>query len=221
MSGSGKQRQSVGAAGASDERDERTPWILPGEPVAVRLMNTIYADREGAHDALAAPADLASWLVATGLLDRCERVTRDELDQARRLRDALRRIGGAVTGDACRSATRDVDEALAVVNAVAAAAANPPRARLVAGRLRREPGCVGPPVACALSAVAASAIVLLTDAGAPQLRACDAPGCVLFFVRDHPRRAWCSAACGNRARVARHYRRHRGAAAGGAPGDSG
>jgi hypothetical protein len=43
----------------------------------------------------------------------------------------------------------------------------------------------------------------------PRLRACQAPGCVLYFVKDHPRREWCSTACGNRARAARHYRRHR------------
>jgi len=28
-------------------------------------------------------------------------------------------------------------------------------------------------------------------------------------VKNHPRREWCSAACGNRVRAARHYRRHR------------
>ncbi|WP_225993278.1 CGNR zinc finger domain-containing protein [Actinomadura rudentiformis] len=42
-----------------------------------------------------------------------------------------------------------------------------------------------------------------------QLRACLAPGCVLYFLKNHPRREWCTAACGNRARGARHYRRHR------------
>jgi predicted RNA-binding Zn ribbon-like protein len=31
----------------------------------------------------------------------------------------------------------------------------------------------------------------------------------LYFVKRHPRREWCSAGCGNRARVARHYHRHR------------
>jgi predicted RNA-binding Zn ribbon-like protein len=40
------------------------------------------------------------------------------------------------------------------------------------------------------------------------LRACYAPGCVLYFVNSHPRREWCSTACGNRARAARHYQRH-------------
>ncbi|WP_420846360.1 CGNR zinc finger domain-containing protein [Modestobacter muralis] len=31
---------------------------------------------------------------------------------------------------------------------------------------------------------------------------------VRSLVQDHPRREWCSAACGNRARAVRH-RRHR------------
>jgi predicted RNA-binding Zn ribbon-like protein len=52
-------------------------------------------------------------------------------------------------------------------------------------------------------------IELLTGDERPRLRACNAPGCVLYFVKDHPRRQWCSNACGNRARAARHYQRHR------------
>ncbi|MGW9027726.1 CGNR zinc finger domain-containing protein [Streptomyces sp. NPDC055722] len=28
-----------------------------------------------------------------------------------------------------------------------------------------------------------------------------------FFIKNHARREWCSPACGNRVRVARHYRR--------------
>jgi predicted RNA-binding Zn ribbon-like protein len=64
-------------------------------------------------------------------------------------------------------------------------------------------------VAAALSLLAVESIDLLTGAAAGSLRACHAPGCVLYFVKDHPRREWCSTACGNRARAARHYRRHR------------
>jgi predicted RNA-binding Zn ribbon-like protein len=55
--------------------------------------------------------------------------------------------------------------------------------------------------------IAADAIDLLT--GTRELHLCGAPGCVLLFVKDHPRRAWCSDACGNRARQARHYARTR------------
>jgi len=39
--------------------------------------------------------------------------------------------------------------------------------------------------------------------------ACGGPGCVPYFTKKDPRRAYCSAGCGNRARVARHYRLHK------------
>ena len=39
------------------------------------------------------------------------------------------------------------------------------------------------------------------------IRSCPAPGCVLYFLREHPRREWCSTTCGNRVRAARHYDR--------------
>lgn len=64
-------------------------------------------------------------------------------------------------------------------------------------------------VARTLATITAEAVELFTGERHSRLRACYAPGCVLYFVKDHPRREWCSAACGNRARAARHYRRHR------------
>ncbi|HEY5833083.1 MAG TPA: CGNR zinc finger domain-containing protein [Streptomyces sp.] len=45
------------------------------------------------------------------------------------------------------------------------------------------------------------------------LRACPAPRCVRYFVKQHPRREWCRPSCGNRARVARHSARRRERAA--------
>jgi predicted RNA-binding Zn ribbon-like protein len=208
---------------AQDTHATRRPWVLPDEPVAVRLMNTIFADRAGVHDALGSEADLAEWLVDTGLLDRRQPLTREDLARARSLRDALRHLAGAVTaaGATGGSAIEGVDDAVAVVNAAAAAAPDAPRVRMIDGRLQRHPEALGPPVISALSRVAAEAVELLTDPGAPPLGACHGPGCVLFFVKHHPRREWCSAACGNRARVARHYRRHRAAAGGGVSGSSG
>ncbi len=64
-----------------------------------------------------------------------------------------------------------------------------------------------PPDQRLLGGLAADAIEFL--ASGPELRACLAPGCVLYFVKDHPRRAWCSTGCGNRVRAARHYARRR------------
>jgi predicted RNA-binding Zn ribbon-like protein len=60
-------------------------------------------------------------------------------------------------------------------------------------------------VTAALAQVAEQAIELFGGPDASRLRACYAPGCVLYFIAAHPRREWCSVACGNRARAARHY----------------
>lgn len=58
------------------------------------------------------------------------------------------------------------------------------------------------------AAVARATIDLLTGPHGGDLRACQAPRCVLYFVKDHPRQQWCKPSCGTRARVARHYSRH-------------
>jgi predicted RNA-binding Zn ribbon-like protein len=60
-----------------------------------------------------------------------------------------------------------------------------------------------------LAGLATDAIELLTGPDRSKLRACHAPGCTLYYLKDHPRREWCSNTCGNRARQARHYQRTR------------
>lgn len=148
---------------------------------------------------------------------RAMRVTSDDLGQARGLRDALRLLAAHRTADprplasvvvpVPEDSAADLAAAVAVVNE-AAAARDPARLRLRDGRLERDATPAGPPATAALAAVATQAIALLTGPDAPPLRACLAPGCVLYFVQDHPRREWCCTGCGNRARVARHYQRH-------------
>ncbi|WP_440101770.1 CGNR zinc finger domain-containing protein [Streptosporangium sp. H16] len=51
-------------------------------------------------------------------------------------------------------------------------------------------------------------IGFLTGPRREDLRACTAPRCVRYFVKKHGRQEWCKPSCGNRARAARHYRRH-------------
>ena len=99
-----------------------------------------------------------------------------------------------------------IDDAVQTVNAEAAAL--PARLLRRSGRTTSADRTSTSPVAAARAMIAVDAVALL--AGDPEsgpLRACLAPGCVLYFVADHPRREWCSPACGNRARVARHYER--------------
>ena len=63
-----------------------------------------------------------------------------------------------------------------------------------------------------LEPVARAALELVTQGDRARLRQCDADDCGLWFYdtsRNGSRR-WCSMArCGNRAKVAAHYRRHR------------
>ncbi|MFJ8579789.1 CGNR zinc finger domain-containing protein [Micromonospora sp. NPDC093277] len=58
------------------------------------------------------------------------------------------------------------------------------------------------------AALARAAVEFLASPAREQLRACPAPRCVRYFVKEHPRQEWCKPSCGNRARVARHYQRH-------------
>ena len=152
----------------------------------VDLLNTVWADKSGVHDEL---ADLGG-----------------STDTLRRLRDALRVLAADRTGDPRPVAAgheADVPRAVATLNEVAALAPTWPE--LVDGRLVWASGA--DPEARALGELAGEAVRFLAEG--PELRACLAPGCVLYFVKDHPRRAWCSVACGNRVRAARHYARRR------------
>jgi predicted RNA-binding Zn ribbon-like protein len=181
---------------------------LRHEPLAIELHNTLYADRGERFDGLETAGGLMAWLAA--ISDRLPEGTRD-VDGSRRseflrLRDAVREgLHAVLEGE------RVPRETLEAVNAAAARApASPlavPRGR---GRLQAETRYhTDDATDIALAAFASSAIELLTAPKQAELRACGAPGCVLMFLHDHPRRRWCSTACGNRARQARHYERTR------------
>jgi predicted RNA-binding Zn ribbon-like protein len=67
------------------------------------------------------------------------------------------------------------------------------------------------PLGVRLAALLAEAAVdLLTDPAIVGLKECESDDCVMLFLPAHPRRRWCSPTrCGNRARVARYYHRHK------------
>lgn len=185
--------------------------MLPKEPAPVRLMSTLWADADGLHDELRVAADLDEWLDAVRIDRGGAPATARDLSTARALREALRRLSAHVTGDergGLGSAPIGLEEAIERVNVAASR-----RVRSVLslrhGRLRLATRRDGSPAVAGLAEVAEQPIGLLAGEGAAGLRACHAPGCILYFVRPHPRREWCSVACGNRARAARHYLRVR------------
>ncbi|NEE14772.1 hypothetical protein G3M58_50935 [Streptomyces sp. SID7499] len=62
------------------------------------------------------------------------------------------------------------------------------------------------------AALAHAVIAFLAGPDRDRLRACHAPRCVRYFLKEHPRQEWCKPSCGNRARVARHHQRHKATA---------
>ena len=186
-------------------------WVLPEEPAPVRLMATIWAGTDGIHDDFARPSDVDAWLEAVGVPLAGAHARDVELTAAIRLRDAVRRLAAHVTSDtrnAAASAMTGVDGAIATLNEAAGYVAGP-RLASQGGHLRLEQASSVSRVKAGLAEVAEQSIHLLGGSEAHKLRACYAPGCVLYFITSHPRREWCSVACGNRVRAARHYRRVR------------
>ncbi|MGZ3144116.1 CGNR zinc finger domain-containing protein [Lentzea chajnantorensis] len=179
--------------------------LTPDEPRPVLLMNTIWANRSQVNDDLVTVAGLNGFLgFAAG------ETGEDDLRAFRTLRQALRDLAAVLTQDT-RAVAQDRDLARAVtdLNLAAKRATEWPQLAEEDGKLVRRNEVRGSRVDRALASIAAEAVELFTGEQQVLLRACYAPGCVLYFVKDHPRREWCSPGCGNRVRAARHYRRNR------------
>ncbi|SDN61977.1 CGNR zinc finger domain-containing protein [Allokutzneria albata] len=103
----------------------------------------------------------------------------------------------------------DQQEAVAVLNAAAR-----PRLTQLAWPTDGTPSLVEQAeptdaTATVLATLAQAAIEFLAGPERERLQACPAPRCVLYFVKQHPRQAWCKPSCGNRARVSKYYKTHR------------
>lgn len=181
---------------------------LLGERLPIELANTRYALRGEPRDGLLTTEHLGAWLrdsrtrLRTTLDDGALLgVTAAELTVARQLRDAVHDLlATAVAG------TDAPERAVDTVNRVARSVARWPQLRW-GDQPTIESGTRGRPVAAALAEVADATVDLFAGPHRDLIRACHAPGCVLFFLKEHPRRTWCSEGCGNRARVARFHAR--------------
>jgi predicted RNA-binding Zn ribbon-like protein len=183
------------------------PGPLREEPLAIELHNTLYASRGQAIDGLAEADGFKAWL--TGIEKRLPPGGSGEgpaLEELKELRAAVRRALRAVVDG--RSPPR---EAIETLNRASARAPRSPAARWRRGAAPRPEPLIhtGDRADVVIAALAVDAIDLITGPRRDEIRACGAPGCVLLFLKDHPRREWCSNACGNRARQARHYERIR------------
>jgi predicted RNA-binding Zn ribbon-like protein len=186
----------------------------PRLSLAIAAANTVYAVRGELTDGVAEVAGLRAWTEArlesvSGAQSMLpEQITEADLGSFHRLREALRALLHA-------AAAGELGDAWAIA-ALNESAARGPRSSVLRqsdGRYRVDQRAAPPLGVAAVAAIAEDAIALLGSARVAQVRRCAAPGCVQFFLAEDPRRRWCSPSCGNRARVARHYRRHREGAA--------
>jgi predicted RNA-binding Zn ribbon-like protein len=190
------------------------------ESAPLALVNTIWTDRSGVHDALADSGDVYTWVRAIGersglmpAIDDARELSTDDVQHLVDLRDALRRIAAEHTHDPRslgQSPVRDVSTATAIVNSASARSRVWPEVRPDGTtRLRRDVSADDSAADALTTVIAHQAISLVTSEQWALLRPCTAPGCAYYFMKTH-RREWCSALCGNRARVARHAQRHHG-----------
>ncbi|NED11118.1 ABATE domain-containing protein [Streptomyces sp. SID9124] len=182
--------------------------IRPLEPLAVEFTSSWHYEAGVLIDEVNTPQGLAHWVGAYRSRLGMDAGTPVEVGAA-----------DVTTALAVRGALRDLLDALVD-------AAQPPDASLalVAERAQRvqEARVTWPPAGPRLewpdgvrtmdivaAQVCASAIRLLTSPRRDLLRRCPAPSCVLFFTALRTGQQWCSPACGNRARVARHSAKSR------------
>lgn len=186
-------------------RDSDYQGPIRDEPLPIELHNTLYAVRGEPLDGLADPPGLRAWLSALGdgLPVAVESVDGRRFEELHSLRASVcEALHAAVERRAMSEPT------LAHLNELSARSL---RSRYMTQRGAARASEFRHHALTAtdmlLGVIAVSTIELVSGPHAADLRVCGAPGCVLMFVKDHPRREWCSAACGNRARQARHYAR--------------
>ncbi|MFE2477163.1 ABATE domain-containing protein [Streptomyces sp. NPDC059389] len=180
------------------------PFPLTGEPLALDLLNT---RPTGAGDLIAGPEGLSAWLAAQeGRLGPAGKAGPEEVAAVHAVREAA---GAALA--AARRGERPPAGALRTLNEASAGAPThreltwTPETGLTAAAHR-----TGTPARRLAAELADAVAGLLTDPRVRDVRECEGADCVLLFLPANPRRRWCVAStCGNRARVARYYARHK------------
>lgn len=153
------------------------------------------------NEPLESGQDLIRWLQAAGLEPEEVEEVAFRLPEFRSLRAAIRAVLEAAIG----SAVPPVD-AVSLLNE---ASGRVPRVLVLEPPLARDDPVSANATTRTLARVAWSTIELVGGPARDKLRRCGSCGDV--FVATRSDRRWCSVACGNRVRVARHHARRRSA----------
>ncbi|MFC8452406.1 CGNR zinc finger domain-containing protein [Kitasatospora sp. NPDC057223] len=207
MSGTGSTSSTPGEARPAGLHDPRP---LTGEPLSLDLLNTRWSSP--VNDLLTGLDGYRIWLASAGLADRCPA---DEAGLAATL--AARSALAALLGPLVAHQPGQGPGGPPVPDPGATAALNDVLRR---GRIRRELGAAGPQESVEVDGpewlagwLAAADCLDLLRQGPHRIKQCAGHTCILYFfdTSQNGRRRWCSmAACGNRAKAARHYERAKG-----------
>ncbi len=200
------------------ELKPQIPFLFVGNELCLDFINTRYVLNGQQVDLLATFSDLVTWLVQIHLLtgEEAKKIERQwgrqakgtqTLEQARAFRVTLREMVERIT--AGRPVPQDAIEA---INEMLRYRIGYPQLTSRSGRFERGYQAESQEANQLLGLLAEAASNLLCRGDFSLIKKCQNPACVLFFydtTKNHARH-WCSMTiCGNRSKVAAHYRRHR------------
>jgi len=194
------------------------PFLFVGNQLCLDFINTKFVLNGRPVDLLAKFSDLVTWLLQVDLLTEEEAMTLDRqwsrqakgkqtLEQARAFRVTLREMVKRI------AAGRPVPQAaIEAINEMLRFRIGYPQLIRRSGKLERGYQAESQKANQLLGLLAEAATNLLCTCDFSLIKKCQNPLCVLFFydtTKNHARH-WCNMTiCGNRSKVAAHYRRHR------------
>jgi predicted RNA-binding Zn ribbon-like protein len=198
--------------------EAKIPFLFVGNQRCLDFINTSFIVNGQSVDALATFSDLVTWLVQVDLLSevdgkKIERQWRNQgkgaetLAQARAFRVTLREMVERI------AAGRPVPQAaIEAINGMLRYRIGYPQLMRRNGKFEQGYQVDSKEANQLLGLLAETAANLLCTCEHSLIKRCQNPLCVLFFydtTKNHARH-WCSMTlCGNRSKVAAHYRRHR------------
>ena len=200
------------------EQDPDIPFLFVGNHVCLDFINTQLVINERPVDLLATFSDLVSWLGQAHLLteEKVKKLDRQwggqakgaqTLEQARAFRGTLREMVERIASG------RPVPQpAVEAINDLLRYRIGYSQLTRRKGKFERGYQAESQDANQLLGLLAEAASDLLCTCDLSLIKKCQNPACVLFFydtTKNHARH-WCSMSlCGNRSKVAAHYRRHR------------
>jgi predicted RNA-binding Zn ribbon-like protein len=194
------------------------PFLFVGNHPCLDFINTQLMVNGHPVDLLVTFSDLVQWLVQIQMLTRGDATSIEKqwggdgkgLDMIKRVRAFRAVLRGMI--ERIASGRPVPSDAIEAINELLRYRIGCPRLMRRKGTFEREFQVVSQEANQLLGLLAEAASDLLCTCDLSLIKKCENPPCVLFFydtTKNHTRH-WCSmSVCGNRNKVAAHYRRHR------------